>query len=272
MRATELNTLYLRSLTAITLLLMLTLSHTSRAAELRFAIHPILPPDKTLKIYMPLIKHLQQATGHTIKFVNNSNLFAHWNATQREEYDLILDGPHFTDYRIQKRQYQVLVKFPSVVSYTLVTHSDLMVFEPQELIAKRIATTPSPSLGALWLYKFFPNPLRQPILIATNDSVSAAEMLNRVEVDGAMIPTPIVGRYDGFNSVEATDQVPAPAISASAKMDPETREKIKQALLELPNSDQGKKILEGLNTEGFVATSAEEYEGHAELLEGMWGY
>lgn len=261
-----------RVVTAVSLLLMLALGQVSRAAELSFAIHPILTPEETDRVYLPLLRHLQEATGHRFKLVNNKNLFAHWNAFQREEYDLILDGPHFTDFRIQRRDYQVLVKFPDVVSYSLVTHSELFVFEPAELIAKHIATTPSPALGALWLYKFYPNTLRQPILVATEDALSAAEMLNRVEVDAAIIPTALVGRFPGFNTVTATDQVPAPAISASPKLAPEIREKIKQVLLDLPSSEKGKKVLQTLNTEGFVETSAKEYAGQSSLLEGMWGY
>lgn len=259
-------------ITAVSLLLMLGLGHTGRAAELSFAVHPILNPEQTERSYRPLLKYLERASGHSFKLVNNKNLFAHWNAFQRGGYDFILDGPHFTDFRIQRLQYDVLVKFPSVVSYSLVTHVDLDVFEPEELIAKHIATTPSPALGALWLYKIYPNPLRQPVLLASDDSVGAAEVLSRGEAQAAMIPTPLLGRYPDFSSLVSTDQVPAPAISASPKLDPELRNQIKQLLLDLPNSDEGKKVLEALQTEGFIATSAQEYQGHSELLEGMWGY
>ncbi len=272
MKATELTTIYQRAIAAITLLILLPLSHSSQAAELSFAIHPLLPQQQTMKVYTPLVRHLEKVTGSRIRIVHNKNLFAHWNATQREEYDLVLDGPHFTDYRAQKRQYQVLVKFPDVISYTLVTRSNLLVLEPEELIAKRLATTPSPSLGTLRLFELFQNPLRQPIIVDTDDAITAAEKLARGEVDAAMIPTFLVGRYIDFNTVLTTDQVPAPAISASSKVEPETREKIKQAILDLPNSAQGKKILESINTPGFIATSAEEYKGNAKLLQGMWGF
>jgi phosphonate transport system substrate-binding protein len=248
------------------------LGQVSLAAELSFAVHPILTPEQTQKSYTPLLKYLEKKSGHRFKLVNSKNLFAHWNAFQREQYDFILDGPHFTDFRIQRQQYEVLVKFPSVVSYSLVTHVDMDLFEPGELIAKRIATTPSPALGALWLFKIYPNPLRQPTLMAKDDSIAAAEMLNQGKVEAAMIPTPMVGRYPDFSNLVSTNQVPAPAVSASPKVEPELRKKIKQLLLDLPNSDEGKKVLEALNTEGLVATSAQEYKGHSELLEGMWGY
>lgn len=272
MSRAERSTFYRRVTAAITLLLMLGISHTSLAAELRFAIHPLLTEERTLEVYTPLVKHLQKVTGSDIRIVYNKNLFAHWNATQREEYDIILDGPHFTDYRVQNKQYQVLVKFPDVISYSLVTRGDLLVLDTNELIARRIATTPSPSLGTLRLFEIYPNPLRQPVIVDTDDALTAAEMLDRGEVDGAMVPTFMVGRYVDFNTVLTTDQVPAPAISVSSKMAPEMREKIRQALLELPDSAEGKKILEKINTPGFVATSAKEYKGYAKLLQGMWGF
>ncbi len=272
MLGVELTSIFRRAMTAITLMFMLALSHTSQAAELRFAIHPLLTEERTLEVYTPLVKHLQKVTGQRIRIVYNKNLFAHWNATQREEYDIILDGPHFTDYRLQKRQYQVLVKFPDVISYSLVTRNDLLILETDELIAKRLATPPSPSLGALRLFEIYTKPLRQPIIVDSGDALSAAEMLAKGEVDAAMVPTFLVGRYVDFNTVLTTDQVPAPAISVSSKMEPAVREKILQALLDLPNSAEGKKILEKINTPGFVATSADEYKGYSKLLQGMWGF
>jgi phosphonate transport system substrate-binding protein len=272
MNRTKLVSVFLRALVPLIALGLLPVSHASQAAELTFAIHPLLPQQRTMEVYTPLVKHLQKITGTPIRIVYNKNLFAHWNATQREEYDLILDGPHFTDYRAEKRQYQVLVKFPDVISYALVTSGDLLILDPEELIAKRIAAPPSPSLGTLRLFEIYPNPLRQPTIVETDDSLSAAELVAKGEVDAAIIPTFLVGRYPDINTVLTTDQVPAPAISASPKLPEEMREKIRQAILKLPESRQGKKILQIINTPGFVATSAQEYEGYAKLLEGMWGY
>jgi phosphonate transport system substrate-binding protein len=251
--------------------LLLPFCQVGWAAEFTLAIHPLLPQQQTIEVYTPLAKHLQRVTGNPIRLVINKNLFAHWNATQREEYDLIIDGPHFTDYRLQKRQYHVLAKFPDVISYTLVTHSELLIFEPEELIGKRIATPPSPALGALRLFEIFPNPLRQPTIIPTDDAVIAAEKLSNGEVDAAMIPTFLVGRYREFNTVLTTEQVPAPAISASSKVPSAVREMIKEALLDLPNTPAGVKILESLRTPALVATTADEYKGYSSLLNGMWG-
>lgn len=258
-------------ISAAGLLITLPLSQTIQAKELTFAIHPLLPQSQTIQLYTPLVTHLQKVTGNKIRIVTSKNLFAHWTATKREEYDLILDGPQFTDYRIQNKHYTVLAKFPSVVSYTLVANSDLMVMDPDELIGKRIATTSSPSLGALRLFEIYENPMKQPTIITTDDAITAASKLDLGEVDAAMIPTFLVNRYEGISSVLTTQQFPAPAFSTSSKVDKEISEKIKQALLSLKDTTEGKKILERINTPEFVATSAEEYKGASKLLNGMWG-
>lgn len=270
MRRTENKICQLGTFAAL-LLMLLPLSEASQAKELTFAIHPLLPQSQTIKLYTPLVKHLQKVTGNKIRIVTNKNLFAHWSATNREEYDLILDGPQFTDYRIQNKQYTVLAKFPSVVSYTLVANSELMIMDPEELIGKKIATTSSPSIGALRLFEIFDNPMKQPTIITTDDAITAVSKLNLGEVDAAMIPTFLVNRYEGLNSVLTTQQVPAPAFSTSSKVASETREKIKQALLTLKDTVQGRNILKIINTPEFVATSADEYKGASRLLKGMWG-
>lgn len=244
----------------------------AQAAEWSFAIHPVLPRERTVEVYQPLLDYLKQATGHSFRLETSGNFLSYWHLMKRGNFDLVLDGPHFTDYRAQKMGYMVLAKLPDVVSYTLVANENLMALEPTDLIGKTIATTPSPALGALRLAELYPNPLRQPTIVETDDSVDAAEKVVAGKVAGAMIPAPLVGRFPSLTTVATTGQVPSPAISASTKVPTDVQQAIKKALLEAPNHPAGKKALEAMNTPTLEDSNNHAYAGMARLLEGVWGY
>jgi phosphonate transport system substrate-binding protein len=256
----------------IAALALLAAATGTAAAELTFAVHPVLPQARTIQVYQPLAAYLSKATGQNIKLVTNSNFLTHWQAMKRGQYDLILDGPHFTDYRVKKMGYTVLAKLPEVVSYTLVANENQMVLEPVELVGKTIATTASPAIGALRLVELYPNPLRQPTIVETPDSEQAAELAVQGKVTAAIIPAPLVGRYPNLTTVATTEQIPSPGISASPKVSPELQQALRRALLDAPNSPDGRKALEALNTPTLEAADNTSFQGLERLLEGMWGY
>lgn len=260
------------SLRRLGLAILLLGSAPLKAAELTLAVHPVLPTKQTVAIYQPLADYLSQATGHTIRLETTNNFLVHWQKMKRGNFDLILDGPHFTGYRVQKMGYTALAKLPEVVSYTLVAHEDLFVLEPRDLIGKTIATLPSPGLGALRLADLYPNPMRQPRIVEADNSVAAAEKVLDGQAAAAIIPAPLVGRFPTLVTVTTTEQVPAPAISASSKVEPSVQQAIKKALLEAANHPVGQKALEAVNTTAFEPGDNATYAPYAELLQEVWGY
>ncbi|GAB4298151.1 MAG: hypothetical protein Kow0096_16650 [Thiohalomonadaceae bacterium] len=242
------------------------------AAELTFAVHPVLPPSRTVEVYQPLVNYLSKATGQKIRLVTNTNFLTHWQAMKRDKYDLILDGPHFTDYRAKRMGYTVLAKLPEVVSYTLAANENQLILEPAELIGKTIATTAAPAIGALRLAELYPNPLRQPTIVETPDSEQAAELAVQGKVAAAMIPAPLVGRYPSLITVATTQQVPSPGISASPAVSAELQQALRRALLDAPNTPDGRKALEALNAPALEPADNNSFHGLDRLLEGMWGY
>jgi hypothetical protein len=189
-----------------------------------------------------------------------------------KDMDFVLDAAHFTDYRIQKKDYRPLVKLPDTVSFTVVTREDDFVFDMEELISKRIATMPSPSMGAVRLNEMFPNPARLPFYITASDSVDAVNRLLKASVDAAIIPSPLVNNYDSLNTVTTTEPVPHMALSASPDVPEDVSAQVKQALINASKTEKGKAMLKALNLAGFEATDKETYAGYAKLLDGMFGY
>ncbi|HHC73427.1 MAG TPA: phosphate/phosphite/phosphonate ABC transporter substrate-binding protein [Thiotrichales bacterium] len=256
------------------LLLSLTLvTGFAHAATWNLVVQPIQSPEDTRRAFQPLTDYLTKATGEEIRLVTTINFVAYWETMKKgEEYDLILDAAHFTDYRIQRMDYVPLVKLKDVVSFSLVTHEENPILEPKELIGKTVALLSSPSLDAMRLSQMFPNPLRQPVIILVDNSREAALKVKNGEVAAAMIPTPMVRSFPFLYTVQTTDQVPHMALSASPKVPPEVRQKIRKALLEADRTEAGRAMLQAIRLDGFEPASPETYKGYAKLLQGVFGY
>lgn len=253
--------------------LLFAASGASLAANYFLCVQPVLPPEQIEQSYTPLAKYLTEKTGHTFSVKTYRNFLTYWARMQKAtDMHFILDAAHLTDYRVQRKDYKVLVKLPDTVTFTVVTSEENFVFEMEELISKKIATMASPGMGAVRLHGMFPNPVRLPFYIEASDSVDAVAKVLDGHADAAIIPSPLVGNYDNLNSVISTDPVPHMAMSASPEIPDEVALAVKQALLDATKTPEGKKMLETMRIEYFEAANADVYAGYSELLEGMFGY
>jgi len=248
-------------------------SATSYAQTYNLIVQPILGTERSISFYKPLAEYLSLRTGVNIRIIASVNFPAYWETMKKgKEYDIILDAAHFTDFRIKRLGYRVLAKVPDTVSYSLVTDEDNLVLDAEELIGKRIATMLSPGLGGIRLSEIFPNPLQQPIIIESSDSISAVESVKKGEVAAAIIPTPLLNSLSGLNTIVTTDPVPHVAISVSPRIKSKLRKKIKKALVDAVNIKDGRAMLDAIRFPQFVSCEASDYDGQAKLLFGVWGY
>lgn len=254
-------------------LLTLLASPLARPAEYTLVVQPVLPKDDLIRAYTPLAQYLSRQTGEQIRLVTAPNFVSYWErCKQPGTYDLVLDAAHLTAFRMERMGYEPLAKLPDVVSFSLVTGPDTLIFDADELVGKKLATLGSPSLGAVSLGQLFPNPMRQPVLVEVDDSTVAVQKVLSGEVVAAMIPTPLVQANPGLNTVTTTEQVPHMALSAGPDVPPAVKARIRQALVEAGGSPDGQAMLRQVNLPGFEPASPQQYQGYSELLEGVWGY
>jgi len=267
--------------TAISILLLASGTQTASAYAnegiLELAIQPVLSEAKTKKAFKPLAEYLSKVTGKQVVIKTMPNFMAYWDTVRRaDSYDLILDAAHFTDYRSKKYGYKVLAKIPDSVSYSLIVLAENFIFDPSELIGKRIATLGAPSIGAARLDALFPNPMRQPIIVEVTNADKGIKMLLDKNVFAAIIPTPLVSRTmaegKDISVVMVTEPAPHIAISASPKMDANTVAIIRKAIVAANKSPAGKKMLKDIGFSQFDPANAKIYSGQSKLLEKYWGY
>lgn len=246
---------------------------TASADEYHLVVQPVIPAKDTLSHYAPLVAYLSRKTGEKIKLVAATNFLSYWETMKKaKEYDIILDGAHFTDFRIRKLGYKVIAKIPDKVSYTLVCSEDELILEADELVGKRVAHMPSPSLGAIHLVNLFPNLARQPISVEAADSYQAIDHVLKGKAQAAIVPTPILNQYNNLNVISSTRQIPHMGISVSPRVPPELATRLQKALIEAKDTPEGQEMLNKINFPGFVPATADIYAGQHVLLKGTWGY
>ena len=225
-------------------------------APLRLVIQPIQSEQKTREIFQPLADYMTHLTGQQVELITYPNYISYWSETQKpDSYDIAFDAAHFIDYRDKNMDFTVLAKQPGIISISLIVREDDLVFDPEELIGKKIATPGPPSIAAVRIDEIFDNPVRLPTIIEGTDSTHVMSMLLAGEVDAAMLPTPLVSAQmagDGGNSlVLTTDSTPSMGVSVSSNISAEIREKLSRGHIEAEKNPEGKKMLDGTRLNPF---------------------
>jgi len=200
------------------------------------------------------------------------NFVTYWETMKKGDYDLVLDAAHFTDFRVKRLRYRVLVRIPDTVSLTLVTAGDLLIFEPEELIGRKLGTLGSPSMPAVRANELFPNPTRLPVFVDFANVTDTVRALLDGDVVGAIIPSPLVQNYPELNTVLTTDPIPHIALSASPQVPGAVASRIRDALVNIDRTPAGRRTMEALRLAPFIAATSRSYDGYAQLLDGVWGY
>ena len=261
-------------------ILLVTLPATPTRSEtdtLVLAIQPIFDEAKTRLVFRPLADYIERASGKKCLIRTSPNFFAYWNTIRKGSgYDLAFDAAHFTDYRVRKYGYHVLARISGSISYSLVVTNDNPIFDPMELTGLSVATLGIPSIGTARLIAMFPNPLRQPIIVETNNSEQGMRLLLNKKVVAAILPTPTVARYmaegAAIQLVMTTEPIPQITISAAETMDPAVRKKIRNALVGAEASSDGREMLKKIGFEKFIPATAQDYKDYGDVLEQYWGY
>lgn len=258
---------------ALILVLAISLHTNVLAQDYTLSIQPVLSKDKVMTTYQPLADYLTDQTGHKITIKAYRNYLTYWQKMKSgNNFDIVLDAAHFTGYRIQHYDYTALAKAPGTVSYSLVTHAAVLVSKPEELILKKVATTPSPGLGGVRLYEIYNNPSRLPIEVTVNTSQEAIEAIANGTVDAAIIPTSLVNKYEFLNTVMTTEPVPNMAISSSPTVPMEVMQNIQKALTHANKTAEGRLMLGKIALPEFISTNNKEYIGYSKLLINAPGY
>ena len=228
--------------------------------------------------YGPVVEYLSQALGKPVTYKHPDNWIAYQAEMQKGNYDLVLDGPHFTSWRITKLSYIPLVKFPADLQFVVVVKKDnTKVVDAKQLVGRAVCAMPSPNLGTLTLLNQFDNPARQPVIVSTNGWVNIYKGLLSGHCVGAVLPLSNLQKFDRDGNstrvVYRATALPNQTFSAGPRVSPQDQIKIKQALLS-QRADGATALLRTVYAidSALVPATRDEYAALGGMLKDVWGY
>lgn len=244
------------------------------ATALNLVVEPIHNPERSRAVHKPLVAYLRDATGLDIKLVTPESFHSYWIALrEKDDYDLVYDAPHITDFLIERRDYLPLVKTTNPTSFTLVAGYTLEQPTLDAVFGRTVVTMSAPSMGYMLLMSFFPNPLRQPAINSAAQSwEDAVQMVFDQQADAAMLPTWMAKRYPQLVPIKQSEEYPGKALSASPNVSQADRDAIRKALLELNDSDRMPDIRVEMEVDGFEPAAPEDFKGDSKLLDSLLGF
>lgn len=241
---------------------------------LEFAIEPSYSPDQMKEVYRPFLSYLEKSTGYKFKLVTFRNYNAYWQEMREKRgWDLTFDEAHFTDYRIERMNFEPLVRTLESGTYVLASNSDVGAGNTNAMLAERITTMPAPSLGYALLLEYYPNPMQQPEIRTSSASwLDAVDAVFAEESRATMVPASVAGAYPNLFEIVRSREFAGPAVSASSKVTPEVKAKITEALLKMHEDQDAFAALNELRISQFVKATPLEYKGSGKVLKNFYGY
>jgi ABC-type phosphate/phosphonate transport system substrate-binding protein len=248
------------------------------ANEIIFSTAPTQPPAQTMKMYGPLANYLSKATGKKVVLEPARMFLQYTNNMRAGHYDLLFDGPHFVGWRMSHLGDKVVAKLPGSIVFLVVTRNDSGVKKIDDLAGKKVCSFASPNLLTLGFLDLFPDPARLPVMVKAKTFMGALKCVKSGHGVAAVMRdkfwykrTPAQKKGLRLLYVSKTP-FPHRAFSVSDKVDPATREKIKQALLSPEGTKMALTILRSFHVKHFVPAPPAEYKGMGRLLKPVWGF
>lgn len=249
-----------------------------RAQSFTFAVEPSYPQEMAAEVYRPLLDYLRAETGYEFQLKAARDYLIYWRDLRNNEpVDFVFEDAHFTDYRIRRFGFVPLVKTAEPMRLVLMVPREEEGISRDELVGRRIATLPAPSLGFLVLREMFPDPIARPQIVASLSSwQDGPSLIFSGEAAATLVPASLAQELQNLVIVAQSRDFPGTALSAAPTVSIDVRERIIAAMLALHekavDDPQVYAALHELKVTRFAPASAAEYRGLERLLARFHGY
>ena len=266
---------------AVALCLMAVFFSTAPAAQemtppgqLTFGFLPIVSTERLVRRFAPLVDYLSRSLGRPVRMETAPDFETFLRRTQHERrYDLLFTAPHF--YYLARRQagYRALVRVDRPgMRAVIVAPRTGPLRTLADLRGRRLATVDPLALATMLvraqLQEAGLDPDRDLVLVPTpshNASLLSA-LQGQAEAASLMLPLfeqAAPGLRASLRVLANTGVSPHMPISVAPWVQPELAARIRELLLGLRETPEGRALLEHLNWPGLTTVAPGSYEGLA---------
>ena len=253
---------------------------TNVFADLIFSAPPRGSEAKERATYEPLVKAISKAIGVNVQYVYPQNFIQYSVNMQKGHYDIVFDGPHFSEWRKVNLNHTILVNLPENLQFFVVTPKGRVhVNSLHDLVYQTICAQVTPQLGTLMLLQNYYQTATEPQLhlVRGEDKVftefTSGKCTAAVLRDKTYFKMPPADRA-AYKVIYTSPMAPNDAITAGPKVSLEQR-KILVALLTNPDAMKvAAPIFERFsrNAIAFNVANPDQFKGLDQLLQLAFGW
>jgi hypothetical protein len=219
-------------------------------------------------------------TGKKIVYKHPDNWLNYQTDMQKGRYDLVFDGPHFIGWRTSKAQHQPLAKLPGNLAFVVfVNKNDKHIGRMEDLAGRTVCGLAPPNLATLTMYNQFPNPARQPLVVAVKSFPVGYKQVQSGKCTAGVMRDKMFKKLQKkhgnvarmiWNSQGTANQ----GFTAGPRFSTSDKKRIAAGLLSrdaAPHLDNFYNRFSKKN-KNLQQTSTSEYAGLGELLRDVWGF
>ncbi|MGD8592580.1 MAG: PhnD/SsuA/transferrin family substrate-binding protein [Gammaproteobacteria bacterium] len=134
-------------------------------AELIFSAPPRGTEAEERATYEPLVKAMSEVIGEQVRYVYPRGFLEYSVNMQKGLYDIVFDGPHFSQWRVANLHHTILVNLPENLQFLVVTpQARTHVNTLRDLIYESVCAQMTPQLGTLMLLQNYYHRAAEPQL------------------------------------------------------------------------------------------------------------
>lgn len=134
-------------------------------ADLIFSAPPRGSEEVERATYEPLVNAMSDAIGEKIQYVYPRDFIQYSVEMQKGRYDIVFDGPHFSQWRVANLNHTILVNLPENLQFLVVApQARNTVNTLHDLVYETICAQLTPQLGTLMLLQNYYNRAAEPRL------------------------------------------------------------------------------------------------------------
>ncbi len=257
-------------------------SPVSTSSSLRFAIHPLHNPDRLHAVFGPLISYINRRhPGLNIQLEASVNYAAFEEKIKRREVEIALPNPYQTLLAI-RHGYRVFAKMGDDENFRgiILVRKDSGIKKVLDLKGKTISYPAPTALAATMMpqYFLFKNGLdvlndTKSVYVGSQESSIMNVYLRNSQAACTWPPPWIAFKHNNPEKAKElevkwqTDQLPNNGLVVRDDVSKDIHEKVKEALLSLQTTKQGKEILKKLGLSKFEVASEATYDPVRKFLE-----
>lgn len=237
------------------------------AESYTFGVVPQFEQRKLYAIWNPIIEELEKRTGLKFKLVTTLKIQDFEKEFAKGGFDFVYTNPYHVLMENRTQSYMPLVRDKVPLRGILVVRKDSPIRKPSELDGKVVAFPSPNALGASLMMRAdlerLHHAIVKPLYVKTHSSVYLHVVKGLAEAGGGVEKTlqeqDLLVR-EALRTIYTTRPMPSHPVAAHPRVPKEDREKVRRALLEFGQTDEGRELLSKVPIKQIIPASMDDYK------------